>query len=722
MRTLTGWQALGSNRWRAVCSACTGLPASLIVDGVPQPLARWPNLDEADKGYRYFTGVSGRNSITDSALPASPNWTGGELVLRTIAWILDRLPITSHTGNTLTSSENATYPLELGWGYFIQNHLAALDRDGEWVYTAGDKSITLQWPVNPGALRVEVPIESTVLEIRNSRHVRFQDLEVRGAQQDLVNASGCDGLVFERMALRFAGNRALHLSGCPNSRLTASVVSDSMNNGLRLYSCGNCRIDGNIIERIGLVAGMGRSDNGNYVGAEVSGAPGNPAVFENNTVSRIGYAAVTHYGPAISRRNVVRDWNRVKTDGGGLYTWGSTDIAFLENVVLAAHGSTAGTPWSSTATHGIYVDDNSQRILVSGNTVANISGAGVYLHNTRDVTVTNNIVFDVHEAGLLLVDDHLGAYGVERSYIRSNVVALRAAPMIEAVSTQTPTLFDTLGTLDDNRFCDPFAAPTFRVELPGAGSRLKSLAQWRGDHGRDLNSTVCAERYPTHLVSGTPGPNGVGNGAFDSNLAGWFGWPEDSLSATWETGRLDGGSLRLGHQGPAPLIHYDYPIGVVQSGQTYRLRLSTAGIVGAPTLSAYLRQYGSPYTRVSSIGAVPVSGSRAEHEVFLEVTADQSNTLLIFEMIAPGSVVGLDNIVLQSVTATRQSLAQVARFEVNTTSAPKTILLDGYDYRGVDGTLYVAGSPLTLQPFTSIVLLRREAAAWQRVFLPLIRR
>ncbi|MBL8095912.1 MAG: right-handed parallel beta-helix repeat-containing protein [Anaerolineales bacterium] len=720
LRALTGWQSLGDNRWRAVCGGCTGIPASLSVEGAPQPLARWPNLNEGDEGYRYFTGASGRNAITDTTLPANPNWTGAELVVRPIAWILDRLPITTHTGNTLTSSQNATYDLEPGWGYFIQNHLAAVDRDGEWVYTAGDKSITLQWPVDPNGLRIEVPVEATLLEIRNSQHVRFQDLELRGAQDDLANAVGCANIVFERVGLRLAGDQALLFASCPNSRLTASAVSDSLNNGLKLYSCGNCRIDGNTFERIGLFAGLGRNGDGNYVGAEVAGAPGNPAVFEDNAVSGIGYAAVTHYGPAITRRNVVRDWNRVKMDGAGLYTYGIADVALLNNIVLDAQGSTAGTPWSSTGTHGIYIDDNSERITVGGNTVADISGAGIFLHNTRNVTVTDNLVFDVHEAGILLIDDDLGTYGLENSYIRDNRVALREAPTIDARSTQTTALFSTLGLLDHNLYCDPFARPLFRVELPGAGSALKVLAQWQADQGRDLNSTMCAERYPTHLVSGPPGPTRVGNGAFNTDLSGWFGWPDDTLSATWETGRLDGGSLRLGYAGPAPSLHYDYPIGAVQSGQTYRLRLSAIDITGAPTVATYLRQSGAPYTRVSTLGAVPVSGSRTEYEVFFDVTADQPDTLLIFELNAPGSAVGLDNIVLQPVTADAVSLAAVTRFEVNATAAQRTLTLDGYDYRGLEGTLYPAHSSLTLQQFTSTVLLRREAVAWQRIVLPCI--
>lgn len=723
LHTLSNWQSLGNNQWKAICSACTAVvPALLTINGTPQGIARWPNLNEADEGYRYITSASGNNSITDSSLSANPNWAGGELVVRSIAWVLDRLTIVTHTGGTLTTATNANYALEPGWGYFIQNHLAALDRDGEWVYNSAEKSITLQWPSNPSTELVEVPVGNTLVEISGSQHIAFQNLELRGAQTDLVRFNDCSHLTLENLDLRLVGDNAINGYACPNLQLSNSAVTDSMNNGLNIDTCANCQISNVTVERIGLLAGMGGNGDGQYVGVRVTGTAGNPAVFEYSTVSGIGYLAVNVAGNVTARYNLVEDWNRVKMDGAGIYSWGVQNVRLEQNIVRNAYGSTAGTPWDNTGTHGIYIDDNSEFVIVKGNAVANVSGSGLYLHNTRSVTVTENLFFNPDETGIQLIDDNLGSYSLENSLITSNTVVAQNVPVMLVESTQTNALFSTLGTINHNRYCDPFGPEQFHVQLPSTGQAAKSFARWKAGHGRDVNSSICAEQYASHLVTGPPGPNRVSNGTFDSNLNGWFGWPGDTLDAQWETGRLDGGSLRLGYNGPAPTIHYDYPIGAVQSGQTYRLQLSGVTVAGAPALTAYLRQGGMPYNRVSNTQPVWVENSRAELELFLEVNATEADTFLIFELNSPGTTVGLDNITLQAVTATTQSTATITRFESNATNTPKSITLSGYNYRGVDGTLYLAGTQVALQPYEAKVFFRGEAANPHFVFLPCIRR
>jgi hypothetical protein len=306
--------------------------------------------------------------------------------------------------------------------------------------------------------------------------------------------------------------------------------------------------------------------------------------------------------------------------------------------------------------------------------------------------------------------------------ITSNTIVAHNIPVLFVGSTQTNALFNTLGTINANRYCDPFGPEQFKVELPSSGQVTKSFEKWKTDHGRDSNSSVCAEQYASHVVTGAPGPNRVGNGIFDNNLNGWFGWPSDTLDAQWETGRLDGGSLRLGYNGPAPTIHYDYPIGAVQNGQLYRLKVSGVTVTGSPNLTAYLRKGGEPYNRVSNTQPVWVENSRSDLETFLDVNANEADTLLIFELNSPGTVVGLDNVVLQTVTATVQTLTGITRWESNATNAPKTITLSGYNYRGVDGTLYLAGTQITLQPREAKVFFRGEAATPFFVYLPCIRR
>ncbi len=709
MRRLTGWQPLGNGRWKTVCTECTATPALLRLDGVAQRIARWPNAGQADRGgYRYFDATNGHNSITDSSMPAGRNWVGGELVVRSIAWVLDRLPIVSQQGGQLTTSTDASYPLEVGWGYFIQNHPDAIDRDGEWAFSAADHSITLQWASDPNRLQVEIPVLDTLLQVRGSAHVTVHDLALEGATRAAVNAQSCSALKLRRVRAAFVGDQGVVLNGCPDSVVEDSVVRESMNDGVQMLSCAGCVLQRNTVENIGRFAGMGANGDGAYYGVQAGGVAGAPADVTLNTIDNIGYLGVRLEGNVNMHGNLVRHFNRVKSDGGGIYTWHVADVSITDNTVLDAPGSNAGTPWTGAATHGIYIDDNSERITVSGNTVGRVGASAIYLHNTKDTTVTDNTLFGAGEAGMVLGDDTLGSYALERSVVQGNTMLMSGAPMLRMSSSVTDTLFDTLGTIDGNVYCDPFSVPLFMTALPSTAESSFSVNLWRSTYGRDLSSTVCAESHRNFTVTGSPGPDRVSNGGFDLNLDGWFGWPSDTLDARRETGRLDGGSLRLGFAGPAPLVHFDNPVGAVDAGQSWMLEFSAIGVVGEAALNVYLRQAGSPYELTSNTVSLPVFGARSEHALLLNTVRSEADTLLIFEMRRAGSAIGLDNVRLRQVTATPRTLADVARLETNASPSKRSFVLDAQTYKTPDGVVYPPGSRITLQPFRSIMLIRQE--------------
>lgn len=715
---LTDWADLGGGRWRAACGPCAVLPRLLLLDGAAQPLARWPNADGPAGGYRFYQSFAGRRSITDAGLAGGPGWVGGELALRTHAWIIDRLPIVGQQGGTLTLGADASYPIIPGFGYFIQNHPDALDRHGEWVYDPATRQVTIWLDTPPSAHQIAVSVVADVLNIHDSSHLQLHDLHIQGGDAVNLSVQRSQDLTIERVVSADAGDQGVELLQSQRVTLRDSSIRDALNHGLRAIDCVECVVEENTITRVALLAGMGQGGDGQYNAVQFGGQG---AVFQRNQVREAGYLGVDLRGPALVRHNLVAGFNRVKIDGGGIYTYQNRDVQIVENIVLDGRGSPAGTPWAGAATHGIYIDDNAEQVEVRGNTVAHVSSGGVYLHNTRAVTVTGNTILAAGEAGIILADDDLGSYAVEQSLISGNLVVADAAPVISATTNGGPGFFAALGAIDGNRYCAPFADPWvahgYQGLPPGAG-RL-SLGAWSAGYGHDGASQRCAYRSPTMQVIAERGASLVGNGGFERTIEGWFGWPDDTLDARWASGRLDGGSLYVGHNGPGELVHIDYPIGPVAAGAIFRLRVDLLSDAPDRAITAYLRQSGPPYALVSDALTLPLGSARQGHEVFLQVSAGEADTLLIFELRKPNLAAWLDNVALQPVAATPIRFAEIVRLEYNAGPTPRSLRLDGYNWVDPAGAAYPAYSTLTIPPYGSRILLR-EGFTGDRAALPVV--
>ena len=136
---------------RAAFTALTCSPAlfplginQLFRGGQRLTLGRWPNLDAPNAGYSFVDAhTAGGNQIIDNELPVT-NWNGAIVHIKNIRWsMLDR-QVTGASGHTLTLNTGLSCLISgwttcAGWGYFINNHRATLDQDGEWYYDSSTR-------------------------------------------------------------------------------------------------------------------------------------------------------------------------------------------------------------------------------------------------------------------------------------------------------------------------------------------------------------------------------------------------------------------------------------------------------------------------------------------------------------------------------------------------------------------------------------------------------
>ena len=144
---IAGWSHHSGSVYMADLSA--GPNNGLFPMGISQlfrseerlPCGRWPNLDT---GYAFVDAAPAGDQLTDAALPAA-DWTGAVLRIKTERWLLVNREVVSSSGPTLNLNEAVACRggTCAGWGYFLQNHLAALDEDGEWSFDAAANRVYL---------------------------------------------------------------------------------------------------------------------------------------------------------------------------------------------------------------------------------------------------------------------------------------------------------------------------------------------------------------------------------------------------------------------------------------------------------------------------------------------------------------------------------------------------------------------------------------------------
>jgi len=546
----------------------------------------------------------------------------------------------------------------------------------------------------------------TLWRMANVSHVELRDLALHGGDEYTLDIATCTSVRLERVQLLYGGAEALRAVNCSELEMGNSRAAHALNFGLRIVGCQNCRIHHSMIEQIAMFGGMGKSGDEQYNGVVLNGTN---SIFEYNSVRYTGYLGIRVEGANIIRYNEVSYFNSVKVDGGGIYCWRSNGSTIIGNVVLHGEGSTAGIAWSGTATHGIYIDDNSENIVVRDNTVGYTSESGIFLHNTRNVEVVNNTIFAAHEYGILLADDNLGTYNVEASVIENNQIfqlggdatGLRVSSSLSGAS-----FLQGLGTLRNNAWCNPTTDINVWLRYQPNGTNYDnglSLPQWQALSGHDAGSTECALTYPPYVESGAAGSNQIANSTLDSNINGWIRWPEANGALAHDT-RM-GGSLRFTPLTATQEVLAYHPIGAVTGGQVYRVGFRGVTDGTGTSVAINLSQHGPDYGWLTVPQRVILTATERDMVLYFVPNSSYPTGRLNFILSAGAAPIWLDNIEVATVTAAPLRYEDVARFEVNATNSTRTFTLD-LAYMDPRGNPYAAGISITLQPYTSIILLR----------------
>lgn len=507
LQSLTTWTNLGSNIWEANVNSGSSLTMVTIAN-IPVAMGRYPNYNSTDGGFltinsHTFTN-NGNNtssgSVTTSGMAGS--WVGAEIVMRSVEWVLDRNTVASQSAQTINyTNPHDSHEPNNGHGFFIQNHVNTLDAQNEWYYNSGTSKLRMYSTVNPSGLNVKASVIERLVDFQYGNNVTISNITFTGADEYAIRAFFVTGMTVQNCRIENIGVDGIRADGWTSSIITNCNIYRINNCGIDASYSTSITISFNTVIRCGLLPGMGLSNNQQMDGIKYENASGS-SIINNNRVDSVGYCGIKFNGHnTIVRNNYVSNFCLTIADGGGIYSNGDNPPAGTyriveDNTVLYGYGQPFGAGHSSpSGAIGIYFDDRSYRSYIRRNTIGYCSRDAILLHNSQDMIVTDNLMYN-NEIGVLFGHDKIAPEVPTRNIVfkRNTIVAQLGKWLIENGTIENDFNLQ-FSSLDSNYYARPGTGNIFTTnwgDWPSVPTTYNdyTLPGWKAAYpAYDLNST-----------------------------------------------------------------------------------------------------------------------------------------------------------------------------------------------------------------------------------------
>lgn len=464
-------------------------PNILLLDGVNTPLGRYP-----DDGYLDVETAT-TTSLTDTELPASPSYSGGQIVIRTWYWMMEKSTIASHIGNNVTHGSNRYAPAS-GYGYFIQNDYDCLTSYGEWSYASNYLHVYFG-AVDPDLHEVKVSVRDQVININGYNYITIQDLTIEGGNARNIYLQGADNITVKDCKIRFSGANGIYAnSSCDYVTIRDCEVIENNNVGLYIGGGHHATITRNYLSKNGYYPGMGGSSDYDYSGIISRGSYGS---ITYNDIYDSGYDGIVFGGQGTNvSYNYIDRVCFVKDDGGGIYSYRdyNTGKTVTYNIILNSEGADDAIGEGNDRANGIY-NDGSYNTTYSNNTIAHCYGGGIFVNACKNTTVTYNTLYD-NSFQLLIHSENTSIGRASGHVINNNMLFsksydgdwLQSCLRVNFIGQSA----HDYGTQDYNYFVRPINDDNYVDLWPNAwqwspSTRLKyNLTEWQAFLSEDAHS------------------------------------------------------------------------------------------------------------------------------------------------------------------------------------------------------------------------------------------
>lgn len=684
--TVTNWSAAGNGTWTAPLPAAPAMVYTMLVNGVPEPIGRYPNADGPNSGYLSIAAVPSAGIITAQPLPGG-DWSEADVVIRKNHWVLDRDQVTSIASTNIHYHSSSGYSPAAGNGYFLQNVAAALDHAHEWYYNKATHTIGMYFGSGGiAATTVEAGTVEELVRISGQSNLTFTGIAFKGANTYLFNIDNASRISIHNCSLLYAGNTAVHATQSQYITINNTVIDHSNNIACDISNTAYLVLSNNTISNTGMIPGSGLGDSGSYEALLLSGD--NQAV-EGNTILNTGYIPITFNGNALSiKNNFINAFGTVKDDGGGIYTWNNTSSPPVHynrvidgNIILNGAGAPDGTGDGNRLMHGIYMDDNADHVTIKNNSVAWCAQYGIFIHNAHDLVADSNTLFS-NQAQTAMVHDNIAAsIPVTNITFTNNINFSRTASQSAIVFNSIADDLPNIGNLDYNFYCRPLDEQSPITASWKSGWGYYDIAGWQKQFNYDLHSAKSPVPVAPYRIVQLNGNNLYSNGSFNSNINSLYAFAAaGNCSATWaNSSPLDAGALKIsfnsvtGNSNHGSVI---IGIGALVAGHHYILRYDVSG-AGNRYIQSYLRQSLSPYSDLSARMLSLVSTARTSCEVLFTATAASDNASIGLDINEQANALYIDNLQLYDADVTITNPDDSIRFIYNNGSQPASFSLNG---------------------------------------------
>ncbi|HLW21024.1 MAG TPA: malectin domain-containing carbohydrate-binding protein, partial [Cyclobacteriaceae bacterium] len=702
--SLNNWTSVGNGIYESHDPLLGSEVNIVLVNNAIQEMGRYPNSNSSNGGYLTIQSTNGHNNVVGSGV--SGNWNGGEVVIRKSHWTIDRHKIVSQFGNIISfDGKGGSYSPAKGYGFFIQGHPNTLDREGEWYFNPSSKRLRMHFGSSqPNSKRIEVSTEDfLVTNSWNKDFIVFDNIHLKGANKKAFHIVRSNNFHIKNCDIEFSGENGMTIEDSRDFTFENSKLLYSNNNGVDLRgNTANAVIKNNRVENTGVFAGMGQSGVGNGI-AILTGSDNN--LIEYNEIKNTGYVGIRFGGNStVVKNNLIESFCMTRDDGAAIYTWsGPSNIEYrgrkiIGNIILNGIGAPEGTPSNTHQVEGIYLDDNSAGVEITNNTVENVSGKGIFLHNARNVVIQNNTLFN-NGVQLRLAHDRLGN-PIRNVTMRENIFVAKTKDQLAASVSSIKKDIGEMGNFDNNSYARPFNdLLTFYAHNGNEKAENIDLNVWKSKFGKDQSSQASPISIPEYEVTHIDKNNKYANGAFNTRLATIQGIYGSNSKISWADGQLDGGTLQVEGRGNSSITK---AVGSVKRSTYYVLKFTAKATKDAYVDLTIMKSI-IPFTEVAPKVTLKISKGRGEYEAVFPVDASQPLASIRFAFNNQDLTYWLDNVGLYEAEAVPLDPDDYFKFEYNYSAKSKEIALGG-TYIDVKNNTY--SGKVSLAPYSSKVLIR----------------